>query len=424
MIEQTEHLSSSGVLKVFLGGLPFHWESDQVTEFMHAFGKVVGVQLKKDTAGYGKGYGFVYLEDHLDPKQLYGKHHFGDSMIEIKELKQKHIYMSLGSTGQKLSEAYLVQMLLEFGHPTELIEVGGRATQRVPNIAKITFVHDSSAKYFLHRKFVDIDRVSYNVYSSIDYQKPRISSPSSPQVNGKSHQTQMIGKEGIGDYGHSKRLKNQYNYHDYNQDEKSKKEEFKVESHKSKKTVQKTLEDSHKQTTIHQDTVIENEIVLQPKVSVVQNSTQSSDDQLSTGKTKAKESATKPTRKLSYKGKEIEFHPTLQSEEPSQLLLIESSPRTLEMPSGFSTSSRDQYSSISKLSSSSVDWKLENLLMWPQAGYNPQMLYSLYSQMPASAAYYPPLKKPSEWLAQKEPAFEPHKKKDVRIEFFTFPGFV
>lgn len=420
MIEQTEVSTNSRILKVFLGGLPSHWEQDQVAQFMKPFGKVVGVQIKRDAAGYSKSFGFVYLEDHIDPKMLYGKHQFGDTVIEIKELKQKHIYLSFGNSNSALPEDYLAYYFLEQGFPVESIEIGGKATQHFESIAKITFVHDGSAKHFLYKKFVDIDHISYNVFSSTDYLKPRIGSPSSKYGKGK------VSTQVVGDYGHSKRNRNQYNYHESNQDDGIKRDDPKQVSSKSKKTMQKPSEDSQKLQRIDTETIIENEIILQPKVSVVQNSTQSSDDQLSTGKVKANE-PNRSARKLSYKGKEIEFHPSHLSEETPQLLVVESSPRNTDLNSDFSVSSKEQYSSISKLSSSSMDWKLENLnlAMWPQTGYNPQMFYSLYSQMPANAAFYPSsLKKSSEWVPPKDVPFEQPRKKEVRIEFFTFPGFV
>lgn len=420
MIEQPDNSSNSRVLKVFLGGLPSHWESDQVTAFMEGFGKVLGVQIKRDASGYSKGFGFVYLEEHLDLKQLYGKHLYGENVIEIKELKQKHIYLSFEPGVPKLSESFLAQALFQQGHQVESIEVGGKATQGAPNIAKITFVHDSSAKYLLQRKFVDIERVSYNVYSSIDYQKPRINSPSAKNGIGRAR------GQIVGEYGPNKRYKNNhYNYHEFNQEEVATVDEsVKVDSSKPKRPLVKPHEDSLKPQTQLPDSIVDKESNKQTIVTVVLNSTQSSDDQLSTGKAKANE-PNRSARKLSYKGKEIEFHPSHVLEETPQLLVVESSPRNLDFPSDFSSSSRDHYSSISKLSSSSMDWKLENLVMWPQAaGYNPQMLYSMYSQIPPSAAFYPSLKKSAEWPAQKEHTFEHPKKKDVRIEFFTFPGFV
>jgi hypothetical protein len=417
MIEQTETQSSSRTLKVFLGGLPSHWEAGQVSHFMQGFGRVVGVQIKRDLSGYSKGFGFVYLEDHIDPKMLYGKHQYNDTVIEIKELKQKHIYMSFGTPSPKVSENLILRSLLEQGHPVEMIEVGGKATQGIPNIAKINFVHDSSAKYFLHKKFVDIDRMSYNVFSSIDYLKPKMNSPTSRHSKGKSQ------AQAVGDYGHAKRFRNFYNYHENHQDDSSRREESKIDSSKPKKSLNKSPEDSFKQLTGHPDETTEKEFNGEPKVSVIQTSTQSSDDQLSTGKVNVAE-PTRSTRKLSYKGKEIEFHPFHLSEETPQLVVVESSPRNTELPSDFSSSSRDQQSSVNKLSSSSVDWKLENLVMGPPAIYTPQMLYSLYSQIPAGASYYPALKKSAEWLAPKDAVFEQHKKKEVRIEFFTFPGFV
>lgn len=417
MIEQTESTSSSRILKVFLGGLPSHWEAGHVTHFMQGFGRIVGVQIKRDTAGYSKGFGFVYLEDFIDPKHLYGKHQYDDAVIEIKELKQKHIYMSFGTPSPKVSENLIAQSLLEQGHPVELIEIGGKSTQGIPNIAKITFVHDSSAKYFLHKKFVDIDRMSYNVFSSIDYYKPKMNSPSSRHSKGKS-QAQTVG-----DYGHAKRFRNHYNYHESYQDDSTKREESRIEPSKSKKSTQKSPDDSAKHLNGRPEDIMDKELNVEPKVSVVQTSTQSSDDQLSTGKAKASE-PTRSIRKLSYKGKEVEFHPSHVSEETPQLIVVESSPRVTDLPSDFSSSSRDQQSSVNKLSSSSVDWKLENLVMWPSASYTPQMLYSLYSQIPAGATYYPSLKKSAEWLPPKDAALEHHRRKEVRIEFFTFPGFV
>lgn len=417
MSEQTEMSSNARHLKVFLGGLPSHWEHDQVAQFMQSFGRVVQVQIKRDSAGYSKGFGFVYLEDHLDPKILYGKHQYGDTFIEIKELKQKHIYLSFGNASPNFSEDYIARSFHEQGFPVETIEFGGKATGGDDSIAKITFVYDSSAKHFLHKKFVDIGRISYNVFSSIDYLKPRIGSPSSKYSKGKPA-SQMAGE-----YAHSKRFRNHYNYHDPNQDEGGKKEDPKHVASKPKKLLHKPSEESHKLQQTESDTVIENEIIVKPKVSVIQTSTQSSDDQLSTGKAKASE-PTRAIRKLSYKGKEIEFHPSHLSEEAPQLLVVESSPRNTDFQTEFSSSSKDQ-ASISKLSSSSMDWKLENLVMWPQAGYNPQMLYSFYSQMPANSAFYPSsLKKTPEWMAQKDVPFEQPRKKEVRIEFFTFPGFV
>lgn len=417
MIEQTEIPSSSRILKVFLGGLPSHWEAGQATHFMKSFGRVVGVQIKRDTAGYSKGFGFVYLEDHIDPKLLYGKHQYDDTVIEIKELKQKHIYMSFGTSSPKVSENLIAHSLLEQGHPVESVEIGGKATQGIPNIAKINFLNDSSAKYFLHKKFVDLDRMSYNVFSSIDYLKPKMNSPSSRHNKGKPQ------AQAFGDYGHAKRFRNVYNYHENHQDDSINREESRIDPSKTKKSLHKSPEDSLKQLISPPEDTVEKDSNTEPKVSVVQNSTQSSDDQLSTGKAKTIE-PTRSIRKLSYKGKEIEFHPSHLSEETAKLLIVESSPRNTDLPSDFSSSSRDQQSSVNKLSSSSVDWKLENLVMWPPASYTPQMLYSLYSQMPASATYYPSLKKTAELLGPKDAAFEQHRKKEVRIEFFTFPGFV
>lgn len=419
MIGQADHFTNYRTLKVFFGGIPLIWENEQVAEVMHRFGRVVGVEIKREANGYSKGYGFVHLEEYVDPRKIYGKHQFKDSFFEIKELKQKHLYISFAGTIHKVSEALIAQTFFDQGHHVEAIEIGGKATQCLDYLAKITFVEDSSAKYFLSRKYVNIEQTAYNVFSSIDCQKHKLNSNSHKNNKGKPYNQSNI------DYGNNKRYKNNYNYGPHSQEDVNMTEEVtKNENPKSKKHNNKITNDTILKTTLNQEIQIEcDKVAVQQKQTGVQSNTQSTDDQKSIGRLKASESD-KPSRKLSYKGKDLEFHPSYPLEDISELLIAESSPLSTDFISEISAPSKDQLSSMSKLSSSSVDWKLENLMMWPQAGYNQQMLYSLYSQLPAATPYYSSLRKASDWTSPKDSVFEPPKKKEIKIEFFTFPGVV
>lgn len=395
MIEQKGNATSKhSALKVFIGGIPQSWEPVHVAQLMQKFGNVINVEIKRDETGYSKGYGFAYLEDHLPPKHIYGRHHYYNAVIEVKELKQKYIYVCLNEN-KKMTEAVIVDALVEQGHELEFVELGSNFPKLPSNYARITFQREASAKWFLNRRYVEIDGVCYTTSAVIESYKNRLVTS-----NQKGNKTKNSSNAKVYENGK------------HHQKDKHISQEPDHFHNVSPKLVDK------------QESILKEEYIepTATKVKSKPNSTQSSDGHHSSHE---KAEDLKPIRKLSYKGKNLEFHPSLPL--PQTNAPVVASPQNVQRhqgsPSAKSPMQRDQPAlSQSKLSSASMDWNMENLMMWSDPMFAAKMSLPPFAVQNGLA--YLPLEttKSAEWSAVKDSQLEHLKKREVWIEFFTYPG--
>ena len=408
MNHQTD-TSNSLVSKVFVGGLPQTWQSGHLAQFMSNFGRVVNVELKRDESGNSKGFGFVYLEDHLPLEQIYGRHDYYNASIEVKELKQKFIFVDLANNYKYLSEALLVQSFASQGHDVELVEAI-RLHKYPSTVVKVVFYHESSARYYLSRKLVEIDGQQYAVTAStepfrVKFEHQNQGKHGSHKASKHDHyQTSNEVEDGRGNHKEKHKGKSHK--------ETSHNERYKTNGNKEK---QGESESSKNITSKGEE---ENHRVHKPKIEP------SLDDQQHLQEL----DHPKSPRKLSYKGKDIDFHPRGPANLATDPVLPEMdlSKKTSSVTAALSpnTSKKEVTPLQSRLSPASLDWNLEgqSFVNWSEAALASNMLYQGFSPIfqSSSIANYAkgsPLRPGVGDSHQEHP-----KKREVWIEFYTFPG--
>lgn len=396
----------SAVSKVFVGGLPQDWHSHHLAQFMSNFGRVVNVELKRDESGLSKGYGFAYLDDHLPLDQIYGRHDYYNASIEIKELKQKFIFIDLANASKKMTEANLERLLAEKGHHVEYIELGVKSFRTHNFFAKVSFFNEESAKYFLNRQFVELEGYQYSVSASTDTYRAKYDQQSANQTRGSrqgyQYQQPYITDESKG-YGKEKqKVKTHKDSHQSDRNRQLTKE-IKEESTNSRRLPFKEERDSLSPVGLNlkEEKLISQEIPEQ-------------------GKT---------PRKLSYKGKDIDFHPKASVAVVNSSILqeVEDDRKSSSVTTVLSINSakKDLSSIQSKLSPTSLDWNIEGqgFLNWPEAAaIASTMVFPSYPSVIQRSPFSNYAGGLSARQGVPESQLEQRKKKEVWIEFFTFPG--
>ena len=382
-------------LKVFVGGLPQNWGSDHVGQLMQNFGKVVNIEIKRDETEFSKSYGFAYLQNHIPTNQIYGKHQYYNAVIEIKELNQRFMFMSI-TGGKLLSEEEIVGAFHEQGHSVERIEIGNHSYKPPSVYAKVTLTNESSAKWYINRKNVKIRDYAYKVSQKIEGYKGRQDPSKHRDLKGNHY----------GRYTENDR---------YPQMDMS-------NIHEDDKVNLKQYTPSIATPDNHQSDAEKSEIKVTPYKSKP-NITQSSGDDANN--LHIKEAIYKPKRKLSYRGKDVAFHPTPPATQMDQSSAIQPEIQSLIVGNLHLRSPNQKQISVisqSKLSSSSRDWGVENLMMWSDPILGANMAFPAFA-LQNSPPFIPLINtKSQEWTAMNSSQSENVKKNKVWIKFFTYPG--
>lgn len=160
--------SSPALLKVFLGGLPYDWEDEQVARFMQGFGQIRHVEIKRDMDGLSKGFGFVTLENPVDLKLIYGRHQHHRVTIEVKELKQKFVFLAFPDRHSAASEQDIERAFAQMGHQVESVELDCKFQPDSRCYAKVNFHKDTSVKYILSKKFIHVGGVMAECLGAVE----------------------------------------------------------------------------------------------------------------------------------------------------------------------------------------------------------------------------------------------------------------
>lgn len=434
MIEKYSQGSQPLTLKVFLGGLPPEWNEAIVTRFVQQFGLVREVEIKRDVEGRSKRFGFTTLDCMVPPEHLYGKHQFEQTVIEVKELQQRFLYLST-SDRHRLTERDMGLGLSALGYDIENVELGNR---QMPGsmLFKATFATEESVKSLLGQRFIQVNRCTVEcleggekkskpIAHQTKYQNQRNKQynriPNHYQLTSGSH---MMGRP------HGREPEHQpYYYHYQPQPEviprqrtpKPQPAAFNVSASQTFSQaheldgressdfedgdleepveIQKEqVKDPEPKTGTEPTTLVKvnasSEVKIEPEVKSRPNSTQSSDNQsqkdLKALLTPAPVAPTaNPYRKKSFnKGQGLEFHPT----------------QTVEVTAEEST----VRSNTKKLSHASSDWHVST-----SGVYTP--VYPYLPTFGGLAAF--PLT--GDWTDQPTPI--PFRK-EMLVEYYTFPG--
>jgi hypothetical protein len=300
----------------------------------------------------------------------------------------------------------LAQTFLKRGHEVDYIELGIRYYRAQTTFAKVIFSSEVSAKYYLMRKFVEIDGIQFPVTASTDSYRSKHEYPQS---------------------GHGRSSKHDYYQHHYDpEDSRTTPKEKQRNKGPKEPPAEKYRPGEQRQKKE------ENEGAKRPPL-IEKGEPQPSEGLLvQEEEPKPQETAEigKSPRKLSYKGKDIDFHPKAavavvsgtfppNTEDQKKPVLVTSGRLS-------PTSSKKEGASIqSKLSPTSQDWNLESprVLTWADATAHPsKMVYPAYPSVlhgfPISNYGGNSLRRPE----VQDSLFEHQKKKEVWIEFYTFPG--
>lgn len=204
-------------LKVFLGGLPQHWNEHTVEEFMNRFCRVNSVTIHRDGDGNSKKFGFAFVQT-WNPDSVFGRHTLmrrhpdeTEQYLEVKPIKSRPIFIFFH--GQvPISDADIYHRFLKEGHRIATIECLDTSRSQNPVLAyRLLFEKETSSKDVVSLRTMYINgiegQLSFNPppggYMSPKHQS---SQPNTQQYKGKMgsiYQSAMHPKQSSNELGAS-----------------------------------------------------------------------------------------------------------------------------------------------------------------------------------------------------------------------------
>lgn len=111
-----------GILKTFVGGLPYHCHEEELQQFMEQFGIVEQIYISKDGQGQHKGFAFVNFSHIHQTQQLFGEHSFKSKIIEVKINLLNHLFFQ--SVPQFVSGGEIRKAIESLGFPVVNVALG------------------------------------------------------------------------------------------------------------------------------------------------------------------------------------------------------------------------------------------------------------------------------------------------------------
>lgn len=124
-----DQLPAKGVLRTFVGGLPYHCEEHELRQFMEKFGSVEHIYISKDGGGQHKGFAFVDFNSTFSHMNVFGEHSFKSKTIEVKRNLLNHLFIS--NFPPRLSETDIHSAIESLGFPVTEVLLG-RGTNGIP----------------------------------------------------------------------------------------------------------------------------------------------------------------------------------------------------------------------------------------------------------------------------------------------------
>lgn len=122
MANVEDHSPAKGVLRTFIGGLPYHCEEHELKQFMEKFGKVEHIYISKDGGGHHKGFAFVDFCGNSTNTSVFGEHSFKSKTIEVKRNLLNYLFMT--DIPPRLSETDIETAIESLGFPVSEALVG------------------------------------------------------------------------------------------------------------------------------------------------------------------------------------------------------------------------------------------------------------------------------------------------------------
>lgn len=435
MIEKSPYPQPTSLnrFKVFVGGLPENWDDVQASRFMQQFGNIVAVQIRRNEEGNSKRFGFVTLDSHLDPQEIYGKHYFQECAIEIKELKQRFVYLAVPSHSS-FSQESIYEAFLKRGYQIEGVEFDNSKMHRSAFFFhKVNFYSDNGVKEILNGRYVEIGGVPIECLSSISKPSYRNGNyPSSAQGMPKSNkQKQNYQTRTNGPPGKTKAQYYQaYDYmqegpqQDYNLSE-TQDETFTEQSHQVLAAA-RPHQREHKTHVMPVDT----------PTKATPNQKESSDEaSAKEQQSSSSKQVSQQQRKLSYnKAKVLEFYPTHGSESSHiaaaaplgdhQASFYHQMPMITPL-----TASTESPRTKARLSNNSANWNGQPIMMYPNSllvspPHTPDAYFShlasfnsVMGPLPTHHSHVPLSMVPAAGMG----FMEPTRRKEWIIGYYTFP---
>lgn len=179
-------------LKVFLGGLPLHWNEDIVQEFMSRFCRVNSITIHRDHEGNSKKFGFAVIQT-WNPDSVYGRHivpplypNEPEQYLEVKQILSRPVFISFGEQA-KISEADIFNRFLLMGHPLTAVDLLNPSRMQAPNLTyRLQFEREASTKEITSMRSININGQPGQITSS--FQGGNFTNQKSLAQHGQPHQ--------------------------------------------------------------------------------------------------------------------------------------------------------------------------------------------------------------------------------------------
>lgn len=136
-----DQLPAKGVLRTFVGGLPYHCEEHELKQFMEKFGSVEHIYISKDGGGQHKGFAFVDFSATFSHMNVFGEHSFKSKTIEVKRNLLNHLFIS--NLPPRLSETDIHSAIECLGFPVTEVLLG-RGSNGIPTGAACVRLKDDT----------------------------------------------------------------------------------------------------------------------------------------------------------------------------------------------------------------------------------------------------------------------------------------
>lgn len=117
-----EKQPTGGVLRTFVGGLPYHCDEDELWQFLEMFGQVEHMYMSRGLGGGHKGFAFVDFAASTTSSRVFGEHHFKNKVIEVK--RNLLNCLVLGDIPPRISQADIQHAIESSGFSVAEIIVG------------------------------------------------------------------------------------------------------------------------------------------------------------------------------------------------------------------------------------------------------------------------------------------------------------